>query len=206
MYYNLSQVNTRPRPWEFHTSDMLWTDTHIAENMMSFHLNETVDAASRNHAFIKDSVTWMTNRFSIGEDMRIADFGCGPGLYTLPLAQTGAKVTGIDFSENLCELCTRNLENFAIGRSNLSSWEVVYGDARDYSVPFEANVLFFNNPFDETIFVDVLDHIHTSLTKKPRRLILIYANMKPASENLLHDFGYTNSYSLKNEYSIFVKE
>ena len=100
MCYNLSQINNRPRPWEFHTSDMLWTDTHIAKQMMSYHLNETVDAASRNHAFIKDSVTWMTNRFSIGEGECVADFGCGPGLYTLPLAQTGARVTGIDFSEN----------------------------------------------------------------------------------------------------------
>jgi 2-polyprenyl-3-methyl-5-hydroxy-6-metoxy-1,4-benzoquinol methylase len=79
---------------------MLWTDKHIAEQMLSYHLNETVDAASRNHAFIQDSVSWMTNLFSIGEGKHIADFGCGPGLYTLPLAQTGARVTGIDFSEN----------------------------------------------------------------------------------------------------------
>jgi 2-polyprenyl-3-methyl-5-hydroxy-6-metoxy-1,4-benzoquinol methylase len=100
MYYDLAQINARPRPWEFHTSDVLWTDTHIAEQMMLYHLNETVNAASRNHALIRDSVTWMTDRFSIGEDTYIADFGCGPGLYTLPLVRTGAKVTGIDFSEN----------------------------------------------------------------------------------------------------------
>ena len=30
----------------------------------------------------------------------IADFGCGPGLYTNRLAERGAIVTGIDFSEN----------------------------------------------------------------------------------------------------------
>jgi SAM-dependent methyltransferase len=30
----------------------------------------------------------------------IADFGCGPGLYTNRLGKRGAKVTGIDFSEN----------------------------------------------------------------------------------------------------------
>ncbi|MFC1871908.1 class I SAM-dependent methyltransferase [Chloroflexota bacterium] len=100
MYYNLAQINTRPRPWEFHTSDMLWADTHIAKQMMSYHLNETVDAASRNHSFIQDSVTWMIDRFSVGEKTYIADFGCGPGLYTLPLAQTGAQITGIDFSVN----------------------------------------------------------------------------------------------------------
>ncbi|MFC1912796.1 class I SAM-dependent methyltransferase [Chloroflexota bacterium] len=99
MFEELETINTRPKPFEFYTASDLWTDTHIARQMMSYHLNETVDAASRNYAFIQDSVNWMIDRFSIGEDMYIADFGCGPGLYTLPLALTGAKVTGIEFSE-----------------------------------------------------------------------------------------------------------
>jgi SAM-dependent methyltransferase len=30
----------------------------------------------------------------------IVDFGCGPGLYTTPLSEQGALVTGVDFSEN----------------------------------------------------------------------------------------------------------
>jgi 2-polyprenyl-3-methyl-5-hydroxy-6-metoxy-1,4-benzoquinol methylase len=33
----------------------------------------------------------------------IADFGCGPGLYTTRLAERGAIVTGIDFSNNSIE-------------------------------------------------------------------------------------------------------
>jgi SAM-dependent methyltransferase len=100
MYNHLFKINQRPRPWEFHTSDMLWTDKHIAKQMMAYHLNDTIDAASRNHSFIRNSIAWMIDTFSIGEGKHVADFGCGPGLYTLPLAHTGAKVTGIDFSEN----------------------------------------------------------------------------------------------------------
>ena len=37
--------------------------------------------------------------FGVGEGTRIADFGCGPGLYTSRLAAAGADVTGIDFSK-----------------------------------------------------------------------------------------------------------
>ncbi|MFC2079390.1 class I SAM-dependent methyltransferase, partial [Candidatus Bipolaricaulota bacterium] len=34
---------------------------------------------------------------------RIADFGCGPGLYAIRLAKLGASITGIDFSERSIE-------------------------------------------------------------------------------------------------------
>jgi 2-polyprenyl-3-methyl-5-hydroxy-6-metoxy-1,4-benzoquinol methylase len=36
----------------------------------------------------------------VDNNSEIADFGCGPGLYTNMLAERGAIVTGIDFSEN----------------------------------------------------------------------------------------------------------
>jgi cyclopropane fatty-acyl-phospholipid synthase-like methyltransferase len=44
-------------------------------------------------------VKWIVSNFNITAKTRIADFGCGPGLYTARLAQTGADVTGIDFSK-----------------------------------------------------------------------------------------------------------
>ena len=41
---------------------------------------------------------WIAERFGVGDGAKIADFGCGPGLYTTRLARKGADVTGIDFS------------------------------------------------------------------------------------------------------------
>jgi len=43
-------------------------------------------------------VGWIASEFNIDGDFKIADFGCGPGLYAAPLAKRGANVTGIDFS------------------------------------------------------------------------------------------------------------
>jgi SAM-dependent methyltransferase len=40
----------------------------------------------------------MVSHFGIGMHTHIADFGCGPGLYTIRFAETNARVTGIDFS------------------------------------------------------------------------------------------------------------
>jgi len=100
MFEELKNINTRPRPYEFYTAEALWTGEHLSKQMLAYHLNEELDLASRKHSFIDKSVEWMTNRFSISKNTKIADFGCGPGLYTTPLAERGADVTGIDFSEN----------------------------------------------------------------------------------------------------------
>ena len=98
IYQELQDIHTRPEVWEAYTADTLWTDPHISAQMLKFHLDPIAEPASRNHAFIARSVDWIVERFSLGPGKRVADFGCGPGLYTTRLAAKGAQVTGIDFS------------------------------------------------------------------------------------------------------------
>jgi 2-polyprenyl-3-methyl-5-hydroxy-6-metoxy-1,4-benzoquinol methylase len=71
--------------------------------MLSCHLNEAIDLSSRNAQFINRSVAWIASRFDIGRNSKVADFGCGPGLYATRLAQRQANVTGIDFSSRSIE-------------------------------------------------------------------------------------------------------
>ena len=99
MFDELENINTRPKPFEFYTAKDLWTDEHTSKQMLSFHLNEEIDVSSRNEAFIDRSVEWIASHFNVGAGSRIADFGCGPGLYAQRLAQKRADVTGIDFSK-----------------------------------------------------------------------------------------------------------
>lgn len=99
MFKELEKINTRPKPFEFYTASDLWTDEHTSKQMLSCHLNEKIDISSRNMAFIDRSVEWIATYFKIRAGMKIADFGCGPGLYTTKLAQKQADVTGIDFSK-----------------------------------------------------------------------------------------------------------
>ncbi len=98
MFEKLEGINSRPEPFEFYTASNLWTDEHTSEQMLKFHLNEDIDAASRNAAFIDRSVEWMVSYFEIGAGTKIADFGCGPGLYATRLSKIRAEVVGIDFS------------------------------------------------------------------------------------------------------------
>ena len=99
MFEELERINERPEPFQFYTASDLWTDEHTSKQMLSFHLNEAIDVSSRNAEFINRTVEWIASEFNIGRNSRIADFGCGPGLYATRLAQGGANVTGIDFSK-----------------------------------------------------------------------------------------------------------
>ena len=99
MFEVLEKINTRPKPFEFYTAIDLWTDDHSSKQMLVFHLDEEIDAASRNTVFIDRSVDWIASSFNVGLGTKIADFGCGPGLYATRLAQRRAEVTGIDFSK-----------------------------------------------------------------------------------------------------------
>ncbi len=100
MFKEIKEINSRPTPFQFYTADELWTNEHTSKQMLEYHLNETIDASSRNKSFIERSVEWIVSHFEVSKNTEIADFGCGPGLYTTMLAERGAIVTGIDFSEN----------------------------------------------------------------------------------------------------------
>jgi SAM-dependent methyltransferase len=95
--------------------------------MLSFHLNEAIDVSSRNAEFINRSVEWIAFEFNIGRDTKIADFGCGPGLYATHLAKRGANVTGIDFSkrsiEHAKEVAAREQLNISYVKQNYLEFE-----------------------------------------------------------------------------------
>ena len=100
MFKELKQINSRPAPFQFYTADELWANEHTSKQMLEYHLNEAIDVSSRNKSFIERSLDWIVAHFGVDDKTTIADFGCGPGLYTTRLAERGATVTGIDFSEN----------------------------------------------------------------------------------------------------------
>lgn len=94
----LLEVNRRPAPFAEYTARELWTDPHTSGKMLALHLDPAVDAASRNREFLDRSADWIASRFALAPGSKVADFGCGPGLYAQRLARKGADVTGIDFS------------------------------------------------------------------------------------------------------------
>jgi len=114
MFEKLKLINQRPDVWSRYTAALLWTDEHTSGQMLQLHLNPEVDMASRRTEFIERSVAWMQERFDIGADSNICDFGCGPGLYTSRFAQLGAEVTGVDFSSRSIDYARSQAEKASL--------------------------------------------------------------------------------------------
>ena len=114
MFKHLEDINRKPEPFEFYTAADLWTDEHTSEQMLAYHLNKDVDLSSRRVEFIDKSVEWIGSHFHVDTDTRIADFGCGPGLYSSRLAKCGARVTGIDFSERSIKYARNEAEQLGL--------------------------------------------------------------------------------------------
>ena len=133
MFKELKEINTRPKPFEFYTASDLWTDEYLSEQMLSYHLNEDVDLSSRNTKFIDRSVEWIVDHFNVGKDSRIADFGCGPGLYSTRLARNNVNVVGIDFSKRSIQYAqdTANREGLSIQYVNQNYLEFETDDRFD---------------------------------------------------------------------------
>lgn len=76
-----------------------WDDEHISKGMLEAHINPVLDSATRNHAFVQQSVEWITEIAPPQSHPTLLDLGCGPGIYAELFDDVGYQVTGIDLSE-----------------------------------------------------------------------------------------------------------
>lgn len=182
MFKELKEINSCPAPFEFYTADELWTNEHTSKQMLAYHLNESIDVSSRNPDFIERSVEWIVPRFGVDSNTEIADFGCGPGLYASRLAQKGAKVTGIDFSENSIRYARETAEKQALNINYI-----------------HANYLDFNTPdrFDLIIMI-MCDFCALSPKQRKAMLKKFHSFLKPGGSVLLDVYS-LNSFNRKEE-------
>ena len=105
MFDYLSDFCRRPAPFSRYTAKELWTMPHLSEQMLSYHLSQATDLASRRIETIDRTVRWIDAQVKLN-GKQLCDLGCGPGLYAQGFHALGAGVTGIDFSERAINYAT----------------------------------------------------------------------------------------------------
>lgn len=123
------------------------------------------------------------------------DIGCGKGRALSVAVYHGfLRVTGVDFAEELCREAAGNCHKLITKFPNLQ-YRIIHQDAAEYTFEDNMDVIYFFNPFDETIMQQVVTNLLASLQKRPRALFVIYIN--PQHKNLFILAGFTEVYYIK---------
>lgn len=110
MFKELTDIFNKPQEYKHANPTELWNNPYISTQMLKYHLDPNINAASRTKDFMDKSINWISRIINIGSESKILDLGCGPGLYTNEFAKRGAKVTGIDVSTNSIEYANKKAQ------------------------------------------------------------------------------------------------
>src|SRR5947209_15272068 len=103
-------------------------------------------------AFMRQSGEAVVESLAIRQPLRVLDLGCGDGTTAIPLARTGADVTGIDIARNLVEAGNKRASAAGLSRlkfqeGDACNLEGVDNDSFDLTVSI-FGAMFAPKPFD----------------------------------------------------------
>ncbi len=136
-----------------------WDDPHISKGMLDAHLNPNNDAASRRPEIIKKTVEHLFENKIVEPGRKVLDLGCGPGLYSERICQSGAFVTGLDISENSIKYARKSASQVEYHCMNFFDME--------YCNEFDAVIQVYGElcTFSDELRDRLLKLIHKSLKK-----------------------------------------
>jgi hypothetical protein len=105
------------------------------------------------------------------------DIGAGKSR-TLLLAShyNFAKIVGVEFAKELVACARRNIASFRCDRQRCRDLIVIETDATQFAFPDAPLVLFFYNPFAQSVFDVVLGNIVASLKTHKRDCYIFYGS------------------------------
>jgi SAM-dependent methyltransferase len=129
------------------------------------------------------------------------DMGCGKGRVLIMAAEHGyTRVVGVEFNPVLVAIAKMNIERFYRKKRQRACIEVLHGDAGVYEFPDCDAVIFFYNPFDESVMAKTLQNIRNSMKNhKVRYLIYHMAQFR----SLLGDSGKYELLVKTDDYTIY---
>jgi len=150
-----------PAPWS-EGDNIPWDDPDFSERMLTEHLSQDHDLASRKIETIDRHVAWISAELLDRQPARVLDLACGPGLYSVRLARLGCECVGIDFSP----ASIRHARSLAAGEADLSCAfhqadvrEAAFGDGFDLVMMIYGQL----NVFPRTQGLEILRNAYEAL-------------------------------------------
>jgi SAM-dependent methyltransferase len=148
---------------------------------------DTLNLSSENCNSYSDSgrndLQNLLSTLNITKRDTIIDFGCGKGGALITFADYPfSKITGIEISNELVIIAQKNLSKLKIINA-----EIFCCDAKEFNMIDDYNYIYLFNPFPCSVMRIVIKNITSSITKRKRRINIIYLN--PECHNVIIENG-----------------
>lgn len=101
----------------------------------------------------------------------VIDFGSGKGRVDFYLAYyLKCHMIGVEYDNRLFQRAISNLKD----AKSKSRVEFVLKNASEYEIPDNAKALYFFNPFNVSVLIDVINNLRESIRKNKRNVLLIF--------------------------------
>lgn len=111
---------------------------------------------------------------SLPPGLGLLDYGAGKGrVLLLATQQPFHRIVGVEYAASLCRDAENNLQTWRARTGMGHQVEIVHTDAATYEIAPDLHVFYLFNPFGPVVLEKVLDQIHASLRRHPRRAWII---------------------------------
>jgi hypothetical protein len=108
-------------------------------------------------------------------DFTFIDYGAGKGRVLLIAARFPFKrVVGVELSEPLIRIAAENIAEYTRRHPGLCPIELIHADAAEFEIPPTPCVLFFYDPFQASLMMQISRKVHDSFQSNPRKIFVIY--------------------------------
>jgi SAM-dependent methyltransferase len=177
----LKEAIAKPRPYQKSTAKF-WDDPHIAKQMLNYHLDPEVEAASKKAKTIQAETAFIISTIQLDQSKSMIDLGCGPGLYADEFAKVAGSVLGIDLSQNSIDYATQTVLPH---HHNLSFKQMNYLDLEDKSLYDLATLIYYDfgalNLHEQD---DLLSRIHRALKKNGTLVLDVLSDQARHEESM----------------------
>jgi SAM-dependent methyltransferase len=176
--------STRCRAWDLiHGVDTCGEIPLLHLNFESEHKTPGLEYQSHHPELIRAAIARLDVPY---KDYTFVDYGCGKGRVLLVAAEFPfRKILGLEFAPQLAESARRNLKTYRAKNLKCSQSEVITGDATEYELSVEPQVLYFYSPFAPNVLNQVINRIESSWQRFPRDLLVLFSGVIP-----MRDLGF----------------
>lgn len=122
------------------------------------------------------------------------DIGCGKGYVMTKAADYPfERVGGVEYQKELCDICRKNFR--ILGLEDL---DVYHCDAKEFDGYKDFDIIYFCNPFDETILSEVAKRIYEMHRDKPCKIYYLNPHQEER-QNAIMDAGFKPIGVLRDE-------